>query len=508
MPKIKDNRPVLLCILDGFGIGSNEEPSYNAVKMAHTPCLDKLLKNFPHTELQTSGTEVGLPKGQMGNSEVGHVTIGSGRIILQDLPRINQAISNRELESHPLLKKLTEFHNRKGKTIHLLGLCSDGGVHSHIEHFIFLARLLANNKLNIRLHLFLDGRDTAPNSASIYLNRIEKLCEKYSNIKIATVAGRFYAMDRDQRWERTKLAYFAIGRGLGNKFSNSQDYLNEQYQENISDEFIIPAIAESYQGIEDGDSVIFTNFRSDRIKQIAEILVKESRNLSYKIGMTNYSKTLDMSLECLFPELPILNTLGEIISLEDKSQLRIAETEKYAHVTFFFNGGREEPYINEDRILIQSPNVSTYDLKPEMSSFELTEELIHAMNNKSYDLIVINYANGDMVGHSGKIDPTIKAIESLDKCLEQIYLEIKKNNGILIITADHGNAEYMFNTKTNSPHTSHTSNPVPFILVSNEFFQSNLKLEKGNLSDIAPTILKIMNINKPVEMTGKSLIGI
>ena len=508
MPKINDNRPILLCILDGFGIGNNEDSDHDAVKIAQTPCIDQLLKNFPHTELQTSGKAVGLPEGQMGNSEVGHITIGSGRIILQDLPRINQAISNGELGKNRLLKKLVEFHNNNGKNIHLLGLCSDGGVHSHIEHFLFLAKLLAEKQLNIKLHLFLDGRDTAPNSASIYLDKIDKLCKKHSNIKVATVSGRFYAMDRDKRWERTELAYNAIENGLGNKFINPQNYLNKQYQENILDEFIIPAVSENYKGIEEGDSLIFTNFRSDRIRQIAEILVKKPKNLSYKIGMTPYSKTLDMSLEYLFPELPISNTLGEIISSEGKKQLRIAETEKYAHITFFFNGGREEAYRNEDRILIQSPNVSTYDLKPEMSAYELTEELINAMNNKSYDLIVINYANGDMVGHSGKMDATIKAIETLDKCLEQIYSEIQKNNGILIITADHGNAEYMFNTKINSPHTSHTLNPVPFILVGNEFLQSNVKLEKGNLSDIAPTILKIMNINQPVEMTGKSLIGI
>lgn len=507
MSKFK-NPPLLLCILDGFGIGKHEDKEYDSVKAANTPCLDYFLKNFPNTELQTSGKEVGLPEGQMGNSEVGHLTIGSGRIILQDLPRINKSISNGDLENHPLLKKIVEFHLLKGKTVHLLGLCSDGGVHSHIEHLIFLAKLLAQEKLDIKLHLFLDGRDTAPTSASIYLDKIEKLCEEYYNIKIATIAGRFYAMDRDNRWERTELAYQAIAKGLGNKFNNSQNYLNQQYQENILDEFIIPAVAENYQGIEEGDSIIFTNFRSDRIRQIAEILVKEIKNLSYKIGMTSYSKALDIHLECLFPELPISNILGEIISLEGKNQLRIAETEKYAHITFFLNGGKEEAYPNEDRILVQSPNVSTYDLKPEMSAYELTEELIEAMNNKSYDLIVINYANGDMVGHSGKMDATVKAIETLDECLNKIYLEIQKNNGILIITADHGNAEYMFNAKTNSPHTSHTLNPVPFILVGNKFFQSKIKLDKGNLSDIAPTILKIMHINQPVEMTGKSLIGI
>ena len=507
MSKLK-NPPLLLCILDGFGIGKHEDKEYDSVKAANTPCLDYFLKNFPHTELQTSGKEVGLPEGQMGNSEVGHLTIGSGRIILQDLPRINQSISNGDLEYHPLLKKILELHRLKGKTIHLLGLCSDGGVHSHIDHLTFLAGLLAKEKINISLHLFLDGRDTVPNSASIYLNKIKKLCEEYSNIKVATIAGRFYAMDRDNRWERTELAYQTIANGLGNKFNNPQDYLNVQYQNKILDEFVIPAASENYKGIEEGDSLIFTNFRSDRIRQIAKALLKESKKLSYKIGMTPYSKALDMQLEYLFPEIHISNTLGEIIALEEKKQLRIAETEKYAHITFFFNGGREENYLNEDRILIPSPNVTTYDLKPEMSANELTEELIQAMNNKSYDLIVINYANGDMVGHSGKMEATVKAIETLDKCLNKIYLEIQKNDGVLIITADHGNAEYMFNKETNLPHTSHTLNPVPFILIGNEFFKSNIKLDKGNLSDIAPTILKIMNITKPVEMTGKSLIGI
>lgn len=501
-----DYRPILLCILDGFGIGNPKDASHDAIKQASLPCWNYLLQNFPYTELETSGKAVGLPVGQMGNSEVGHMAIGSGRIILQDLLRINKAIHNGDLAKHPQLLALIQQHLKSNKIVHLFGLASDGGVHSHLDHLIFLAKLLAKHQLKVKLHLFLDGRDTAPISASIYLNQIDSLIAEFPSIKIATIAGRFYAMDRDQRWQRTKMAYQAIMGKSEDKISNWRDYLQTQYEQNIHDEFVIPAAMNDYEGIKAGDSVIFTNFRSDRVRQLVQSILKDGPSLSYKIGMTHYSEELSLELVSLFPAQIISNNLGEIISLQNKKQLRIAETEKYAHVTFFFNGGKEDLYPGEDRILIPSPDVYTYDLQPEMSAAKVTDELIKAINDNVYDLIVVNYANGDMVGHSGKMEAAVKAVETLDKCLNKLYLEIMKTNGILIITADHGNVEYMFDEGNNVPHTSHTLNPVPFLLVANDLYWSKVKLAKGNLSDIAPTILKIMDIKQPSEMTGTSLI--
>lgn len=499
------NKPVVLCILDGFGIRKDAE--YNAIKQASTPFLDYLLKTYPHTELETSGEIVGLPKGQMGNSEVGHMTIGSGRVIFQDLVRINQSIKNGELENFSLLKDLIKFHANHHKNVHIFGLCSDGGVHSHIDHIIFLAEYLAKNKVSVKLHLFLDGRDTEPTSASKYLSKIDELTKKNPLVKIATIAGRFYAMDRDQRWERTNLAGNGIIKAEANHINDWQKYLQEQYREGITDEFIIPAVLGEYKGIEEQDSILFANFRSDRIRQLAELLLATSINFSFKIGMTSYSEELNKSLSSLFSEQVINNNLGEILSLKRKKQLRIAETEKYAHVTFFFNGGKEELYPGEDRKLILSPKVKTYDLQPEMSAKVLTEELISFIEKDIYDFVVINYANCDMVGHSGKIDAAIKAVEVIDQCLKELYLQINEKNGILIITADHGNVEFMFDKHKNIPHTSHTLNPVPFILIGKQYFKSSTSLRKeGNLSDVAPTILDLMKIEKPVEMTGKSLI--
>ncbi len=506
--------PVVLCILDGWGIGDPKDIKDDAIAQACTPSWDFLLQEFPHTELITSGEAVGLPKGQMGNSEVGHMAIGSGRIVFQDLMKINQAINNGELAKHLALIDLIKLHQQNGKAVHLFGLCSDGGVHSHLDHLIFIAQLLAENNIEVKLHLFLDGRDTPPTSAVHYLQQIDQLLAKHPKIKIATICGRFYAMDRDNRWERIKLAYEVIVNAEGNKTNNWQDYLKLQYQQNIYDEFIIPVAVEGYQGIEENDSVIFTNFRSDRIRQLAQsILLPEFSHfqrknliLTAKIGMTDYSEELNNFLVTLFPAQKIINGLGSVISKSEKKQLRMAETEKYAHVTFFFNGGMEDPYPGEDRILVPSPKVKTYDLQPEMSAFTLTDKLIESIASKKYDLIVINYANGDMVGHSGKLTAAIEAVEVLDNCLAKIYQQIKKTNGALLITADHGNVECMFDQDHHGPHTAHTTNPVPFLLVANNLFQSKVKLESGNLSDIAPTILELMGIKQPKEMTGKSLI--
>lgn len=486
-------KTVVLCILDGFGIADDQE---NAIAKAKTPCLDYLLKNYPNTALNASEGFVGLPKGQMGNSEVGHMTIGAGRVIYQDLVRINQAIETDILKDNPDLTKLIAHHQKSKTSIHLMGLCSDGGVHSRIDHMIYLAKLFAKNELQVKLHLFLDGRDVAPKSAQEFLNKIELLLKQYQQIKIASIAGRFYAMDRDNRMERTNLSVRTIVEAEP-KADNWQDYLRKQYQQDITDEFIVPAALTDYQGVKDGDSVVFTNFRSDRIRQLAHKLLE--LNLAYKIGMTHYSKDLSKVLISLFKEQLVEDGLAEVLSRNHKKQLHIAETEKYAHVTFFFNGGREEPYEGEERILIASPKVKTYDLQPQMSAFEVTEELINAIGK--YDFIVVNYANADMVGHCGKMQAAIEAVEVLDKVLQEIYKAVKQNDGSLLITSDHGNIECMGDEI--NPHTAHTLNLVPLIIVSSSKFK--LKAN-GNLSDIAPTILEIINLKQPKAMTGQSLI--
>lgn len=507
--------PIVLCILDGWGISEPSKARYDAISQGKTVFWDYLLKNFPNSQLITSGEEVGLPEGQMGNSEVGHMTIGSGRVILQDLLKINQSINNKELSSHPYLNSLIKTHLKNRKAVHLLGLCSDGGVHSHLNHLIYIAKLLAKHSIKVQLHLFLDGRDVPPASASIYLKQIDQLLEESSFIKLATISGRFYAMDRDQRWDRTQAAYNSIVHANGYKIHDWKDYIESQYEQDIQDEFIKPSVMDSYSGIEDEDSIIFTNFRSDRVKQLAQSLLLsefkyfpiKSLTLSHKIGMTSYSRELDTSLDTLFLESDITNGLGEVMSSNGKKQLRIAETEKYAHVTSFFNSGREEVFPGEERILVDSPKVRTYDLQPEMSADLLTKNLVKSINDNIHDLIVVNYANGDMVGHSGKMDSAIKAVEAIDQCLEKIYQAVKDANGILLITADHGNVECMFDDVNQVSHTSHTINPVPLVIVSDDLYQSDIKLKNGKLSDIAPTILSLMNIKKPVEMTGKALIG-
>lgn len=508
-----ENKPLVLCILDGLGVNNQIDNSSNAFAIAQTPCLDFLKSNYPYSELVTSGEAVGLPHGQMGNSEVGHMTIGSGRVILQDLLRINEAITNKHLKEHHIIRELINAHKNNNSAVHLLGLCSDGGVHSHIEHMMYIAMILAENDIQVRLHLFLDGRDVGPKTAEIFLKQIDQLINKYNNIQIATISGRFYAMDRDNRWDRIKIAYDAIASGGAIKIDNWQEYLLSQYSKEIYDEFIKPASLQNYMGMQNSDSIIFTNFRSDRIRQLAQSLLDdkfdlfENKNIlfKYKVGMTNYSSDLNNILDTLFVEQNIDNNLPQVISLNGKKQLRIAETEKYAHVTFFFNGGREEKYHGEDRILIPSPKVSTYDLAPEMSAFEITEALIKAISSKKYDLIVVNYANCDMVGHSGKLGPAIKAVEIVDSCVKKIFQSIKEVDGVLIITSDHGNVEHMYDTNYNSVHTSHTTNPVPFYFVTDNSNYKNITLKNGNLSDIAPTILKLMNIQIPQEMTGKPL---
>lgn len=500
-----DFLPVILCILDGWGIG-DDNSKHNAIKLANTPNWDFLYKNFPSSILETSGEAVGLPEGQVGNSEVGHMTIGGGRVIKQDLVRINESISDGSLNHSPIIKNLISSHKNQNNYVHLIGLASDGGVHSHLEHLLYFIKLLADDNVKIKLHLFLDGRDTSPQSADKFLSKIDSLIKNYSGVTIASLSGRFYAMDRDKRFERTSLASDAIIYGKGLKIDTWQNYLDEHYQKSVNDEFMLPAAIGKYDAILENDSVFFFNFRSDRIIQLAETILASKLTLIHRIALTSYSEHISRNILTIFPEQDFVNCLGEVISKSEKKQLRIAETEKYAHVTYFFNMGKEKEFAGEDRILIPSPKVKTYDLQPEMSALELTNELIKALKSSKYDLIIVNYANADMVGHSGDLTATIKAIETLDYCLGQIYQEMKNSNIVLIISADHGNAENMHDYESNKVSTSHTLNPVPLLLVAEKFLKGQIKLANGNLSDIAPTILEIMKINHPSEMTGKSLV--
>ncbi len=490
----KINKPILLCVLDGWGIG-DEDDANNAIARAKTPNYRRFLKDYPNSQLETSGLAVGLPVGQMGNSEVGHMTLGAGRVIFQDLPRINNAIADGSLEKNLKLQKLIADLKTSKKACHLLGLLSDGGVHSHIDHIIFLAEVLAKNGVKVFLHAFLDGRDVAQKSALIYLERCE-------NIKIATISGRYYAMDRDKNWDRIELTTKAIISAEGEKFSDAILAVENSYAKNITDEFIKPCVIGNYHGIQDGDALIFANFRADRARQISEKLFAETK-FSHALAATEYSEKLNKFYEILFPAVEIKNSLPEILEARQLTQLRIAETEKYAHVTFFFSCGREKEFIGEERILVKSPGVTTYDLKPEMSAIEVGEKLRAAIESEKFDFIIVNYANPDMVGHSGMLDASIKACEAIDAELGMLEKIILKKNGLMLITADHGNVECMID-ENNLPHTSHTTNPVPLILIGKNV--TALKLKNGALSDIAPTFLDLMQIEKPQEMEGTSLI--
>lgn len=490
----KIHKPVLLCILDGFGIGDDHDKN-NAIAQAKMANYQRFLKEYPHSKLITSGLDVGLPEGQMGNSEVGHMTIGAGRIVFQDLPKINHAIADGTLAKNEKLQKLISDLKTSGKACHLMGLLSDGGVHSHIDHIIFLADLLSKNGVKVFIHAFLDGRDVAQKSALIYLEQIK-------NFKIATVSGRYYAMDRDKKWDRTELATNAIISADAPKFSDAISAVKKAYEENITDEFVKPCVIENYAGIQDGDALLFCNFRADRARQISEKLF-ENFKFSTALALTEYSEKLNEFYEILFPQKDIKNSLPEILSARGLTQLRIAETEKYAHVTFFFSCGKEKELPGETRILVKSPAVATYDLKPEMSANEVGEKLREAVTSQKFDFIIVNYANPDMVGHSGLLAPSIKACETIDAQLGALEKEILAQDGVMIISADHGNIECM-QDENHLPHTSHTTNPVPIILIGNNV--KGLSLENGRLSDIAPTILHLMKIPQPAEMDGRNLI--
>jgi len=502
-----NSQKIVLCILDGWGIGNDANPN-NAIAQANLQFYPQILAQYPHSQLETSGLAVGLPQGQIGNSEVGHITIGAGRVIFQDLPKINQAIENGSLANNQIISNLIKNFANQNKVCHLMGLVSNGGVHSHIDHLLFLANFLSKNGVKIQLHCFLDGRDVAQKSALQYLEQIKQF-------PIATISGRYYAMDRDNKWDRIQLAYNCIIFGNQSEknatFSNIQNFINSSYQNNITDEFILPSTNQNYGGMQDGDGLIFVNFRADRARQISSAILDENfthfqrKKISLKtaIAMTEYSAELNQHFQTLFPPENIQNSLPQILEKLGKTQLRIAETEKYAHVSFFFSCGQEEKFIGEDRILVASPQVKTYDLKPEMSAIEVQEKLVEAINGQKYNLIVVNFANPDMVGHSGLLEPSIKACQSIDKQLQLIVAAVLQNDYHLIITADHGNIELMQDENKN-PHTSHTTNPVPFILIGNNL--AKIKLRNGTLADIAPTILHLMNIEKPIEMKGCSLI--
>ena len=503
--------PVMLMVLDGWGLGTEYEG--NAIHLANKPNFDKYSKIYPTTKLKASGMAVGLPEGQMGNSEVGHLNIGGGRIVYQELTRISKSIEDGDFFQNEEFLKAIDNVKKNGSKIHIMGLVSDGGVHSHNTHLYGLLELFKRQGLkNVYIHAFLDGRDVSPVSGSGFLSELEEKIRKIGVGKIATVSGRYYAMDRDKRWERVKLAYESIVLGKGKYDDNAVEAVKKSYSEEITDEFVVPTVitedGKAISTVDDGDSIIFFNFRPDRARELTRAIVddefdgfhREKKVKTYYVTMTQYDKTIENVHVAYKPE-KYKNTLGEYVSSIGMKQLRIAETEKYAHVTFFFNGGVEEPNNNEDRVLIPSPKVATYDMKPEMSAFEVKDEVIKRLQMDIYDLIILNFANSDMVGHTGDLNAAIKAVETVDICMGEIVEEVIKRNGKLIITADHGNAERMIDEDGN-PVTSHTTNEVPCIVIG----EGDVKLREGILADISPTLLHMLNVQIPKEMTGKSLI--
>ena len=507
-------KPMMLMILDGFGINENEKA--NAVKLANTPNIDKLMKTWSTTQIHTSGLDVGLPEGQMGNSEVGHTNIGAGRIVYQDLTRITKSIEEGDFFSIKELTEAIENCKKYNSKLHIMGLLSDGGVHSHIRHLAALLELAKRKDFeDVYVHCFLDGRDTPPTSGESYIIKLQEKMKEKGVGKIASISGRFYAMDRDKRWERVSKAYDALVKGEGEKASSAISAIESSYQQEIFDEFVLPTVIcnnndEPLATIQEHDSVIFFNFRPDRAREITRSLVDpefdgfETRPLNlYYVCFTQYDETIP-NVHIAFKPESLKNTFGEYVSHKGLTQLRIAETEKYAHVTFFFNGGEEKQYPGEDRILVPSPKVETYDMQPEMSAIEVTDKVVEAIQADKYDCIILNYANPDMVGHTGNLEASIKAIETIDNCVSRVVDAIEEKNGIIIMTADHGNAEQMIDYKTGEPHTAHTTNPVPLVLIGVE----GVKLKEGKLADLAPTMLELMELPKPEEMTGESLIEV
>ena len=506
-------KPTVLLILDGYG--ERKEKDGNAIALANTPVMDKLKKEFPYVEGQASGLFVGLPDGQMGNSEVGHMNMGAGRIVYQELTRITKAIEDGDFFENKALKEAVEHCKKENTALHFMGLVSSGGVHSHIGHIYGLLELAKRAGLKkVYLHAFLDGRDTPPDSGKSFLMDVEKKMQELGVGEIATISGRYYAMDRDKNYDRVEKAYRAMVDGTGEKASSVEEAIDASYAKKVYDEFVLPTVIEkdgAVHTVSDGDAMIFFNFRPDRAREICHAFCDDefnffnrgARKKVFFVCFTDYDPTIP-NKRVAFEKEEIHNTLGEVVSNLGKNQLRIAETEKYAHVTFFFNGGKEEPYENEDRILVPSPKeVPTYDLKPEMSCYTVTEKLTEAIRSGKNDLVVANFANPDMVGHTGVLSAAIKAIEVVDECMGKVVDAVESMHGNLFILADHGNADIMIDEKTGEPYTAHTTNPVPFILVSDE--KHKLR-EGGCLADVAPTLLELMGIPQPKEMTGKSLL--
>ena len=507
-------KPTVLMILDGYGL--NDRVEGNAVKQANTPVMDKLMAEYPYVKGLASGMAVGLPEGQMGNSEVGHLNMGAGRIVYQELTRITKEIQDGDFFKNEALLDAVKNAKENGTALHLFGLLSDGGVHSHITHLFGLLELAKKEGLEkVYVHCFLDGRDTPPQSGKGY---VQELTDKLAELgvgKIATVMGRYYAMDRDNRWDRVERAYNAITKGLGVSAESGVAAVQNSYNNGKNDEFVEPAVVmengKPVATIQDGDSVIFFNFRPDRAREITRAFccddfdgfAREKRLQTTYVCFTDYDETIP-NKEVAFHKVAITNTFGEFLAAHGLKQARIAETEKYAHVTFFFNGGVEEPNEGEDRILVKSPKVATYDLKPEMSAPEVCEKLVDAIKSQKYDVIIINFANPDMVGHTGVQKAAIQAIEVVDGCVGKAVDAIKEVNGQLFICADHGNAEQLIDYETGAPFTAHTTNPVPFILVNAD--PSYTLREGGCLADIAPTLIELMGMEQPKEMTGKSLL--
>ncbi len=501
--------PLMLMILDGWGLNkhSNEK---NAIADAHPENFANLMKNYPHSELEASGEEVGLPEGQMGNSEVGHLNIGAGRIVFQPLVEISRDVRTGNFYEKPELKHAFDIAKKNNVAIHFGGLVSDGGVHSHINHLYGLLQMAKNYGLTkVYVHVFLDGRDTAPKSGLGFVEELEAKMKEIGVGKIATVCGRYFVMDRDNNWDRTEKAYKMLVEGIGEQATNAHEVIKKYYDADKTDEFVAPTVIDKNGLVNDGDVFINFNYRPDRARQITRALNdKEFLHFERKQMKVNYfcMRQYDATINApfIYVDKDINNTLGETLAKAGLTQLRTAETEKYAHVTFFFNGGKEVAFKGEDRLLIDSPKVATYDLKPEMSAVELTDSVLKAIDSDKYDVIIINYANPDMVGHTGIIPAAVKAIKTVDTCIKKVTDKMLSKNGTVLITADHGNAELMEDPTTHVPYTAHTTNKVPFILVSEKY--KNVKVQDGKLADIAPTMLEILNVTKPVEMDGVSLI--
>jgi 2,3-bisphosphoglycerate-independent phosphoglycerate mutase len=509
------NQPVILVILDGFGINPRKEG--NAIAHASMRNMDQLLRAYPSSSLSVSGLDVGLPEGQMGNSEVGHMILGAGRIVYQDLTLIHKSIDEGSFGNNQVFLEALKKTKAANGRLHLMGLLGDGGVHSHQRHMEALIQLARREKVGtVYLHLFLDGRDTPPTSAEQFMLDLNEKLKAYPEVRIVTISGRYYAMDRDKRWDRTEKAYLALTEGIGNRANSAIDALRASYKQNVTDEFVLPTVVSDCvpEGlVRDNDGVIFFNFRADRARQLTRAFTddpftefprKRRIKLSTYVTMTQYDETF--KLQVAYPPRELRKILGEVVSEHGIPQLRIAETEKYAHVTYFFNGGQEEKFPGEERVLIPSPkDVPTYDLKPQMSAREVTEALVKQLREQQFGLVIANYANADMVGHTGNFEAAVKACEVIDECLGKVVDVALNKKGRVIITADHGNIEQMIDYDTGMVHTAHTTNVVPVILVDDERKKS--RLQKGTATDIAPTILELLGVAQPMEMTGRSLIG-